>query len=49
MDSANTLVEEYKNKGGMLSAQLTTVVTEVSKIVNKLPLTVDKFAGQVSQ
>jgi hypothetical protein len=38
VDSAKNLVVDYANKAGSLSAHLTTVVAEVSKIFNNLPL-----------
>jgi len=38
VDSAKSLVDEYANKSGLLSAHLTTVITETNKIFNGLPL-----------
>ena len=46
VDSSKDLVLEYMNKGGLISAHLTTVVSEVAKIFGKLPLNIDKFSCQ---
>ena len=46
VDSAKELVVEYASKSGLLSAHLTTVVSEVTKIFNSLPLNVNKFNNQ---
>ena len=46
VDSAKNLVMDYANKAGSLSAHLTTVVSEVSKIFNNLPLDVNKFGSK---
>lgn len=46
VDSAKELVVEYISKSGLLSAHLTTVITEASKIFNNLPLSINKFGSQ---
>lgn len=46
VDSAKNLVMDYANKAGSLSAHLTTVVAEVTKIFNNLPLDVNKFGNK---
>jgi hypothetical protein len=45
VDSAKDLVVEYASKSGLLAAHLTSVVSEVTKIFNNLPLNVNKFSS----
>ena len=49
VDSAKTLVSEYSNKSGVLTAQLTAVVQEAAKIFDALPLTMDKFGSSKAE